>query len=407
MSDDYLISISPLLSGVHLCCSTVTREGFPLAAALHGAQGQGFMAETFVRPPVSLSLHLPCPLKIASIWWDTRVNGQESGVHEVLVGAPVSPARCSPQCSLHRQGSLASLTSVGKGKAQDGSIAFINRKVDTVHSKEGYRLRLEHDSLVDLLQIKILTTERISIPCLKNLRLYVRLSGRLKHKKIEGNLVKEILHRSDSIATSSNVGSFYGHCGGQEEDEEVKIISCNLQQKLPDKSEISGEPDCEIPSEFLDSITHELMQLPMSLPSGHQVDRSTLDKCADHWARWGGMSRDPFTGKLFTEKVKPVFNVALKSRIDHYLTREGTQSKISDSGRTLGSAQMIQQFLKTKNTIGPKRMHSDSLEESSSGKKLRQEPTPPHVEEVKDSSLDSALKTALSNVEHITSFYNI
>ncbi len=53
-----------------------------------------------------------------------------------------------------------------------------------------------------------------------------------------------------------------------------------------------------IPEKFLDEITCELMVLPMLLPSGHYVDRSTLDRLGNMNATYGREDCDPFTGKV-------------------------------------------------------------------------------------------------------------
>ena len=39
------------------------------------------MAETFVRAPVTLTLHLPAPAMIAYASWDTRVGSQADNYH--------------------------------------------------------------------------------------------------------------------------------------------------------------------------------------------------------------------------------------------------------------------------------------------------------------------------------------
>ena len=39
------------------------------------------MAETFVRAPVTLTLHLPAPAMLASASWDTRVGSQADNNH--------------------------------------------------------------------------------------------------------------------------------------------------------------------------------------------------------------------------------------------------------------------------------------------------------------------------------------
>ena len=67
--------------------------------------------------------------------------------------------------------------------------------------------------------------------------------------------------------------------------------------------------------------------------------------------------RDPFTGKLFTSNYQPVFNAALKSRIDRFRMStkfKETSSTSANIGQTLGDSQMIQNFLR-KQSENPQR----------------------------------------------------
>ena len=163
------------------------------------------------------------------------------------------------------------------------------------------------------------------------------------------------------------------------------------------KKECPNEP----PSEFLDSITHCLMLLPMTLPSGHHVDRSTLGKCQDSFAAWGGQPRDPFTGKLFSERVKPVFNAGLKSRIDSFLLNSESR-EFSSTGRTLGSAQRIKEFLQNKGT--KRKLPSDKNTPGSSSDKViivENESSDEENDNSDRTNLEMALSKTLSKVETI------
>lgn len=85
-------------------------------------------------------------------------------------------------------------------------------------------------------------------------------------------------------------------------------------------SDSSTDP---VPDDFLDPITQEVMVLPMLLPSGMSVDNSTLEEHQKREATWGRAPNDPFTGVPFTATSRPVPNPQLKSRIDHFLLKNG------------------------------------------------------------------------------------
>lgn len=63
-----------------------------------------------------------------------------------------------------------------------------------------------------------------------------------------------------------------------------------------DRERKAKEVTVVVPDRFLDEITYEIMALPMLLPSGHCVDRSTLDKLHHTDSIYGRPPSDPFTG---------------------------------------------------------------------------------------------------------------
>ena len=89
-----------------------------------------------------------------------------------------------------------------------------------------------------------------------------------------------------------------------------------------------------IPEDFVDPITCEIMIVPLLLPSGHNIDTSTLEKHITAERSWGRLPSDPFTGKIFSDTCKPVPNSALKVRIDKFLLTSGVNT--SGYGRTVG-----------------------------------------------------------------------
>ncbi|XP_056888132.1 RING finger protein 37 isoform X2 [Takifugu flavidus] len=110
-------------------------------------------------------------------------------------------------------------------------------------------------------------------------------------------------------------------CGRQPPSPGLFVPSVS-QRKPPVKAVIPLSTD-SIPDDFLDPITQEVMVLPMLLPSGMSVDNSTLEEHQKREATWGRAPSDPFTGVPFTSVSRPVPNPQLKSRIDHFLLRNG------------------------------------------------------------------------------------
>lgn len=65
-------------------------------------------------------------------------------------------------------------------------------------------------------------------------------------------------------------------------------------------------PSPEAPHKFFDELTYDLMQIPMLLPSGHCVDRSTLDRLRHMDLAYGRLPLDPFTGSQSSKRLSVV-----------------------------------------------------------------------------------------------------
>lgn len=95
----------------------------------------------------------------------------------------------------------------------------------------------------------------------------------------------------------------------------------------------------EIPEEFLDGLTYEIMAMPVRLPSGNVIDERTLDRFTQQEASWGRSQSDPFTGQPFTTERRPIFDSALKARIDAFLLLESHRLDLNQIPRTCGPIQ--------------------------------------------------------------------
>ena len=89
-----------------------------------------------------------------------------------------------------------------------------------------------------------------------------------------------------------------------------------------------------VPEEFIDPITCDIMTIPLLLPSGHNIDSSTLEKHRNAEKSWGRPLSDPFTGIAFSDMYKAIPNSALKCRIDKFLLTSAVN--VAGFGRTVG-----------------------------------------------------------------------
>lgn len=137
--------------------------------------------------------------------------------------------------------------------------------------------------------------------------------------------------------------------GGQSEGQQSP---CTLQGM--------SEVVSDVPEEFLDPITLEIMPCPMLLPSGKVIDQSTLEKCNLSEAAWGRVPSDPFTGLAFTPQSQPLPHPSLKARIDRFLL----QHSISGC-RLLGRAQTPSTMTPSVITLPSRKRKTEQAEHSS------------------------------------------
>lgn len=109
----------------------------------------------------------------------------------------------------------------------------------------------------------------------------------------------------------------------------------SLGRKIPESVDLGFN----IPEEFLDAITNDLLVMPFILPSGNVCDESTIEKHNKHEETYGRLPSDPFTGLVYTSDHQPKFDEPLKVRLDEFKLKNSHQIEIKQSGRTVGKKQ--------------------------------------------------------------------
>nr|XP_019563238.2 RING finger protein 37 [Aedes albopictus] len=145
----------------------------------------------------------------------------------------------------------------------------------------------------------------------------------------------------------------------------------------------------DTPEEFLDELTCDIMTIPMILPSGKLVDQSTIEKHNQQEQKWGRQASDPFTSLIYTETRKPIFNAALKSRIDQFLIKHSNVAQFQQVPRTVG----------TNLRVAAINLNSNILPKLSRKRKL--DCDPPELN-LSCSSLESAVRKALATTTRYT-----
>eukprot|EP00096_Caligus_rogercresseyi_P006755 TRINITY_DN2357_c0_g1_i1.p1 TRINITY_DN2357_c0_g1~~TRINITY_DN2357_c0_g1_i1.p1 ORF type:complete len:389 (-),score=57.88 TRINITY_DN2357_c0_g1_i1:481-1647(-) len=260
-----------------------------------------WMTEYFVKPPVNITLRFSHPLKLSSLSWCSRVKAQVSSVYEFF----------------HPNGKRLIARSGGESEHRTLLNTYELRNGESSLNKERFYLREPVSGLIIVIRKTISSS---NIPCISNLQIWGRpccsqeVYNALRTKWL--HLLQEQKSKEGASAPSL---VFYGSNGSEEPD----LSETSIAPQEPSSSS-SKDASPAIPSEFLDSLTFNRMNIPMILPSGNVIDKATLDRHVFEESKWGRAPSDPFTWKLFSERSKPLFDSSLKARIDAYVLKGGS-----------------------------------------------------------------------------------
>jgi len=154
------------------------------------------------------------------------------------------------------------------------------------------------------------------------------------------------LKRAPVLKKIDIFGTFSGTNNKEEVDEILNLLNPPIIQQNKENNS-SQEPgsstskEFQIPEEFLDSITMDILNLPYILPSGAIVDETTLQKHKRREECYGRYPSDPFTGVLFTADKEPKYDAALKVRLDEFKLKYSNEIEIQNSGRSVGRKEKL------------------------------------------------------------------
>lgn len=295
-------------------CSTLTSEGFEVGNLISEdfqLFEKGFLAERFVSGPVILTIKFICPVTLKNIIIWPKVGSQRS------IGFELTSLKHSKNTVIENEDYQKFATGVSK---LDVNTVIFHKEGYTIDAEkfgDSFRrtfFRCKHHENITSIRIKIFKSHFVA--ALKKLEIWAEPSHSCdwKTKKYVRGLWSQISKPSIQADVSCSI----------EERPEVNV-------RLPD---VDG---AQIPEEFYDQITHEIMTLPILLPSGKVIDQRTLERCQKEEERWGRLPSDPFTGLVFTENSKPKIDVYLKSKIDEFLLKNSDVDQIKYMPRRLGS----------------------------------------------------------------------
>lgn len=277
----------------------------------------GFMAYRVQKPPMHLEFELMCHIDLHCVKLWPKLDSLKSISFEVHVDDGSKPdsayVKVGNCYNLIEDGVIFERCSPTQKVISDNFVSNEHnfRRIPFFRSSS-----LKTMSQVKRVKISITQTARCT-PVLKRIEIWGRISRNTSDKRRQA--VLQLLSPK--------------HINNGPEKTVIKAESTERDREHV----LNG---VEIPEEFLDSITYEVMSLPMVLPSGKIIDMSTLNKHNEQEEKWGRMPSDPYTGQPFTDIRKPVLNTALKSQIDKFLLQNGHLEELSKIPRTVGTTSL-------------------------------------------------------------------
>ncbi|CAF2644660.1 unnamed protein product [Rotaria sp. Silwood2] len=299
----------------------------------------GFLIDPLQRPPIDIYIRFPFNIDIKHIYLSPSIGHHRSTLIEISVNHQIIDEKTSWLINSMNKSNILNVEQISFHRiVQILNEDEITQRIEiydhdneqSTNNTRKYRFS-SYLHLINCSTIKITIKRawRLSSCALKYLQIWAILSNSIPNE-LKIKLQQIISPHSHELSSSSSTND--------------KNSSQSSSTKIND-----------IPSEFLDSLTYDLMLIPMLLPSGNLIDRTTLEKCINEDIRWCRVPRDPFTLEAFTEITQPVVAQQLKIRIDQYLSEHQNDPKYRNHRRLLDANQPI----RDKNLFSYKRKFID------------------------------------------------
>lgn len=357
-----LVNVCNESLGCSLSSSSVHADGYPpdnLHSKMSHVRQKGFRVEHFVTPPVMLEVHLPHRVPVSNILVKVDLKPSEMACLELLLpsssGAGSSSSahngsvQWQPCCSCVTQGQ------VGANFRSKPLIAAMK----TLPLKCMQSCFSDTSSIAQVFKVAVVGSPLLACTDAVAIRVKYMKTHRPVHISLvevwaffekgpppwllalmaESTALSNVEQQSCSARTQGSNAVAEQGCGVKKQDSDANRgeneFSC-----VCEALEVVKKP--AVKEKFLDALTQEVMVLPMLLPSGQHVDRSTIDRHNAEELKWGRPPSDPFTGVPYASTQQPVFDFKLKMELDHCHT------ELPQRRQTVGSADSIRARLPTK-----------------------------------------------------------
>ena len=301
--------LEPFVTGVS--STSVTADGHSpsnLVAMRTSVWSRGFRVERYVRPPVCVEVVLEVPVTLACVLvcldvvpgTEVRLelcvpSGGESVWQGGVVGESEAVVLAVKNPRMWERGAQSSLLSAGP--VLGSCVTLSEPQVQDFWMRGGPGL-----AQVRQVCLKINRWTGIRPVGLKWLEIWgwlARSSSPYERDRYR-RACREVETRSKTAVSPALPLLF------QSSEKEPEVEATEAPRSSPSNHRGKGHlgrgrvsAGQNVPPQLLDEITFEVMEMPMVLPSGRCVDRSTLDKLAATDAACGRPPTDPFTGNLY------------------------------------------------------------------------------------------------------------
>ena len=309
-------------------CSCVTADQHSpsnLAAVCPQARSRGLRVEHYIRPPVTVTLELSFPITVWCVLLSLDLPQEAEGRVELVGSVGGSGGECR-LCAGPLEGTSAAVLAA-RCKRVHGTPAVGSKLSEwLVHrsyaGKDLQRQECVESALRDVhaarhlrqLQVKITRWTGPKPVSIKWLEVWGVLSTICSKEdkdrfleKFHASMVSQMSPSLPPRIFQDKEGLIEGTSSAHA-TQELKIVTPSVVEasgvspssiamtEITSSCPRSPQLHANIPEQLLDALTFEMMVLPMLLPSGHYVDRSTLYKLAHADALYGRPPTDPFTG---------------------------------------------------------------------------------------------------------------
>lgn len=317
-------------------CNKISADGYEVENLISEdltKRSRGFRTEYFIKPPVHVTVSFPFNVEICRIHIDLPAGGGQSVIGlelytSTLPGkAPWNTPGCQPR------GPAEPSVPDKEAFALVGKVVLKNQ-TQAVFGHRGFKARPPFSPVgVTLPSPAVVAQElwskgALSLCHVAHLRICItHVTGGgvpgIRRLEVWGQPAKtcsqEVVARILLVASQSAPQDLVPRTPASPMESDYEPAGQAEGQQAPFGLRELAEVVRDVPEEFLDPITLEIMPCPMLLPSGKVIDQSTLEKCNRSEAAWGRVPSDPFTGLAFTSHSQPLPHPVLKARIDHFL----------------------------------------------------------------------------------------